>query len=39
METKYLEEIEKLEKEIEDRQISNENDIKSLQARSEESLA
>ena len=30
METKYKEEIEKLEVELEERQISNETDIKSL---------
>jgi hypothetical protein len=39
LEAKYKEDTEKLEQELEERQQSNENDIKMLQARSEESLA
>jgi BMFP domain-containing protein YqiC len=39
METKYQEEIRKLEMELEERQINNDNDMKLLQTRSEESLA
>lgn len=39
VEAKYKQDVEKLEQELEEKQQSNENDIKMLQTRSEDSLA